>query len=483
MKDKRQTLRTQVLELLENNSITNKDDFFKLLSMKGPESIIKKFIKKLFISSNSDTIEKIYEYYKKMKEIDEEEEYTNTEIFYHKNFFVEKQNKLNTDFAKLKNFFFKKHPDNVYENYKYLDLNSMIQILGKYNEESLKEAFFLFCNDILKRTHIRRDDRSGVYLHNDLQMKINIMKMYDEENKIHTSIKINKLTPWFRSLLLSYLKFHHSIDLSDRYPVEEYKAVYLFDDVGIWNLIYQKENTEDIYRIYLEMPENDFKQEYLNIFAYFIIIENLQRTRTDLYIKFLSNFTCVNLPYDQPLENFYKVNVKKDIIGDDVHLEIPEISFFYLLLHYRRLKPSIWLNYLYYLKKNFRAKYNALPYFYEQFKAAEDCPGVISFYMFKEKTDYLNLDISSVKRKRSDQKQDGIQLVDIKNKRAKKQITQKQSSTKGTTSSRSSQFNKTQTQQGKMRLRSGKKVDKDQNRLINKLNNNIDEIPTLSYTN
>lgn len=150
---------------------------------------------------------------------------------------------------------------------------------------------------------------------------------------------------------------------------------------------------------------------------------------------------------------------------------------------------------MYYLKKNFLAKYNTLPYFYKQFKAAEDCPGsgVRALYMFKEKTDYLydKTDTSTVKRKRSDQKQDGmqqdgmqqygIQLVDIKNKRAK--ITQKQSSTKGTTSSRSSQFNKTKNQQGKMRLRSGKKVDKDQNRIINKLHNNIDEIPTLSYIN
>ena len=277
-------------------------------------------------------------------------------------------------------------------------------------------------------------------------------------------------------------------DLSDRYPVEEYKPVYLFDDVGVWNLIYQKENTEDIYKIELQIPENDFPQEYLNIFAYFIIIENLQRTNTDLYIRFLSelNSTCVNLPYDEPLKNFYEVNVKGEIKGNYVGLELPEISFFYLL-HYHRLRPSIWLNYLYYLKKNFLAKYNALPYFYKQFKA--DCPGVGVFDKFyKEKMDYLydKRDTSTVKRKRSSYQQDGIQqdgiqqdgiqLVDMKSKRAKKQISSKE----GTSSSRSSQFNKTQ---GKMRLRSGKKVDKDQNRLINKLHYNIDKIPTLSYTN
>lgn len=205
----------------------------------------------------------------------------------------------------------------------------------------------------------------------------------------------------------------------------------------------------------------------------------------------------MNLPYDHALEYFYKVDLKEEIKGNHVHLEIPEISFFYLLLHYHRLKPSIWLNYLYYLKKNFLAKYNTLAYFYKQFKAAEDCPGagVRALYMFKEKTDYLydKTDTSTVKRKRSDQKQDGMQqdgmqqygirLVDRENKRAKKQITQKQSSTKGTTSSSSSQ-----NQQGKMQSRSGKKVDKDQNQQLIIDYSVIDyilsdEIPTLSYIN
>ena len=62
-----------------------------------------------------------------MKAIDEKKEFLNTEIFYHQTI-----------------MFFKKHPDDVYENYKYLDLSRMIEILGKYNEQSLERSFLYF---------------------------------------------------------------------------------------------------------------------------------------------------------------------------------------------------------------------------------------------------------------------------------------------------------------------------------------------------
>lgn len=479
LKNQRKKLHQEVLKLFSDND-TNRinTNLSKLVSLKAPKSIIKIFITEMFSLSNENIIEKIYQYYEEMKKVNEKEQYISSEILYHKTI-QEKHDKLQADFDKLDDDLHEIIAseiitfDHDYDDYRYLHLFDISRILGKYDQQSLKQAFLFFCNktkDYQKKNidMFRNKKPSYQYLYNDLEMKLNIMKMYDEENKIHTCIKINNLTPWFTSLIVSYLQIYHRIDLSDRYPVKEYKPVYFNDD----ELVYQEENSKNLYKLGGDDPS--FANDNLSTFVIFIVMENLQRTNINLYRKMLSRFqyyTCIKLPDDEPLEKFYEVKVK-ELYSSVLDLEIPKMSFLSLYLMYHSYKPFIWLNYLYYLKKNYLAKYNALPSFYKEFQA--DCGDTVrDFYIFHaEKMHYLY----GENRKRSRQQQDQQQIEgSLKIGRIQIQK-QKQKNSQQTISSRSGQSTKSQRE--KMQLRSGRKLDKDQNRLINRIQN--ERIQTLS---
>jgi hypothetical protein len=478
LKNQRKKLHQEVLKLFSDND-TNRinTNLSKLVSLKAPKSIIKRFITDMFSLSDENIIEKIYQYYEEMKKVNEKEQYISSEILYHKTI-QEKHDKLQADFDKLDDDLQKIMDsesilfDPDYEDYNYLNLSDISRILAKYDQQSLKQAFLFFCNKTkdYQKKNIYMFHPSYQYLHNDLKMKLNIMKMYDEENKIHTCIKINNLTPWFTSLIVSYLQIYHRIDLSDQYTVKEYKPVYLNDD----DLVYEEENSKNLYKIDLRIQRSTVANDNLLTFVVFIILENLQRTNSNLYRKVLSKFsyyTCIKLPDDEPLEKLYEVKVK-ELYSSVLDLEIPKMSFFSLYIKYHNYKPFIWLNYLYYLKKNYLAKYNALPFFYKEFQA--DCGDTRDFYILHaEKMHYLYGENRKRPRQQQDQQQQQIE-GSLKIGRIQKQKPQKNS--QQTISSRSGQSTKSQRE--KMQLRSGRKLDKDQNRLIDRIQN--ERIQTLS---